>query len=196
MEIMPEYTYVRTQAELIQIMSNPHLRFLSSHTIHDNLVEVIYERNPEYSNPPADVSPITAVFTTSNARVRLWKFISYLHPSQLLYCDTDSCYYVYDPENPNHKDPTKNTDSGLFQMGDGIGQWETELNDGNKFSASGAKSYMIECDNPKNNCIKTKGVTVDYQNKDIITFEAMASVAQSSNEIPISEQQTLLNKNS
>ena len=94
-EIVLEYTYVRTQAELIQIMSNPHLRFLNSHTIHYNLVEVIYERNPEYSNPPAYVSHITAVFTTSNARVRLWKFISYLHPSQLLYCDTDSCYYVW-----------------------------------------------------------------------------------------------------
>ena len=65
---------------------------------------------------------------------------------------------------------------------------------GNKFSASGAKSYMIECDNHKNNCIKTKGVTIDYQTKDIITFKAMASVAQSSNEIPINEQQKLLNK--
>ena len=79
-------------------------------------------------------------------------------------------------------------------MGDGIGQWETELNDGNGFACSGAKSYMLRCDNPKNNLIKTKGVTVDYQNKDIINWKAFASVAQSSNEIPISEQQILLNK--
>ena len=69
-----------------------------------------------------------------------------------------------------------------------------ELKDGKRWAATGAKSHAYECEDPKNNAIKAKGLTIDFNNKDVVTFDAMASVAQVMNTIPIEEQQTLLTK--
>ena len=55
------------------------------------------------------ISEITAVFTTSNARARLYNMLSWFHPRQIIYCDTDSCFILYDPDNPEHKEPSNNT---------------------------------------------------------------------------------------
>ena len=63
-EIMTDYTYVRSMKELYKITSSPDKRLTNFHIIHDNLIEVHYERTVEYSDPPDYVSPITAVFTT------------------------------------------------------------------------------------------------------------------------------------
>lgn len=41
-----------------------------------------------------------AVFTTSNARLRLHNMLSWLDPSQVLYCDTDYAMLLYDENNP------------------------------------------------------------------------------------------------
>ena len=68
-------------------------------------MEVPYQRNKDTTDTPDYVSPITTVFTTSNARVRLAKFMKVLHPSQLFYCDIDSWYFVYNPNNLDHIDP-------------------------------------------------------------------------------------------
>ena len=193
-EIMTEYTYVRSMKELYRITSNPKTKLTNFHIIHENLVEVQHERNVELTDPPDYVSPITAVFTTSNARVRLAKFLKSLHPSQVLYCDTDSCYFAYNPNNPEHIDPRSIKLPEKVELGDGLGQWEMELSDGKKWAATGAKSYAVECQNPKNNCLKTKGITIDFKNKDKITFESMASVAKAMNDVPLEQQQVLLDK--
>ena len=117
-----------------------------------------------------------------------------LHPSQLLYCDTDSCYFAFNPNNPNHIDP-KNTElpEGV-ELGNGLGQWEQELNDGVKFAGCGAKTYAVKTNDSNNQIIKAKGLTIDYKNRNKITFENMANIAKSINNIPIDEQQKLLNK--
>ena len=75
------------------------------------------------------ISEITAVFTTSNARIRLYNVLSWFHPSQIKYCDTDSCFILYDPDTPEHKEPCNDTEGrppGL-SFGDGLAQWKDEL---------------------------------------------------------------------
>ena len=82
-------------------------------------MEVHYQRNNETTDPPGYVSKITAVFPTSNARViRLAKCMKVLHPSQLFYCDTDSCYFVYNPNNPDHIDPRTTQLPEKVEIGD------------------------------------------------------------------------------
>ena len=193
-DIMTEYTYVRSKKELIKYTTNPDICIVNTHGIHENLMEVHYIRNGETTDPPDYVSPITAVFTTSNARVRLAKFMRVLHPDQLFYCDTDSCYFRYDPDNPTHIDPRTTDLPEKVEIGNGIGQWEMELSDGKRWCATGAKSYATECKNEKNNIMKTKGLTLDYNNKDTITFDALSEVAQSINKVPKEDQQILYNK--
>ena len=48
------------------------------------------------------ISEITAVFTTSNARMRLYDLLSWLEPSQIWYCDTGSVMFIYNKTNPLH----------------------------------------------------------------------------------------------
>ena len=117
-----------------------------------------------------------------------------LHPSQLFYCETDSCYFVYNPNNPTHIDPRTSQLPETVEIGNGLGQWEMELADGVKWCAAGAKSYDVQCLNEQNNCLKTKGLTVDFKHKDTITFKAMSEVAQAMNEIPRDKQQVLHDK--
>ena len=40
------------------------------------------------------ISEVTAVFTTANARVRLYRMLDGLDPSQVAYCDTDSVIFL------------------------------------------------------------------------------------------------------
>jgi hypothetical protein len=37
--------------------------------------------------------------------MRLYEMLDWLHPSQVLHCDTDSVMFVYDETNPEHKAP-------------------------------------------------------------------------------------------
>jgi hypothetical protein len=193
-EIMTEYSYARSMREYYSFTSNDKIKVLNLHVIHDNLIEVLYERNANLTDPPDYVSPITAVFTTSNARVRLAKFMKILHPEQLFYCDTDSCYFRYDPNNIKHVDPRTAKLPDKVELGDGLGQWEMEVWDGKRWCATGCKCLGMQHHCPKNDFLKAKGITIDFNNKDIITFNNMARIAQGMNKIPIDQQQNLLNK--
>jgi len=42
--------------------------------------------------------------------------------------------------------------------------------------------------------LKTQGLTVDFKNKDTITFKALSDIAQVMNTIPIDKQQILYDK--
>ncbi len=169
-EILTEYTYVRTREEFYKIAgNNTKTQLITFNQIHENLIEVQPSRNPEFTDAPDYVSPITAVFTTSNARVRLYKFMDMFHPSQSLYCDTDSFYFAYNPNNPNHINPKTAELPDKVELGDGLGQWEEEMDDCIKFVSTGAKTKAGICINPKNNFLNAKGLTIDFLNKDVTT---------------------------
>ena len=70
-----------------------------------------------------------------------------------------------------------------------------ELSDGKKWCAIGAKSCDVQWINENNNCLQTKGLTVDFNNKDTITFKAMSEVAQDKNTIPKDKQHLLHDNN-
>ena len=102
---MRDYTYVRSRKELAKYTTIPDIIALSIHIIHESLMEARNQRDLETTDPPEYVSPITPVFIKSTARVRLAKFMKVFHPSQLFYCDIDSCYFVYTPNIPSYIDP-------------------------------------------------------------------------------------------
>ncbi len=122
------------------------------------------------------ISEITACFTTANARVRLYKMLDYFHPTQVLYCDTDSVFYRYDKNSPLHKDINKLPDD--IQLGKGLGQWEDEF-DGKghivEMVIGGAKSYAYITASGKV-VIKQKGVTLDKANDSVLTFNALVDM--------------------
>ena len=135
-----------------------------------------YEDNNDLSVEHDYISEITAVFTTANARVRLYAMLDWLHPSQICYCDTDSIMFLYDKTNPEHKAPL-NSESNpkLIKFGDSLGDWSNEFTEAKniiELVVAGAKSYSYITNKGKI-VIKQKGVTLDVANLTVVTFEAV-----------------------
>jgi hypothetical protein len=157
------------------------------HIINKNCVELKYEENIDMNIEADYISEITAVFTTANARMRLYKMLSWLHPSQILYCDTDSVIYVYDETNPEHKYRTNdqpNLPNGL-RFGDALGEWESEMKEGEwitEFVSGGAKSYCYTTNKGKI-VVKQKGITLDLANCKKVNFDTMKDMILNNTEI-------------
>ena len=105
--------------------------------------------------------------------------MSWLHPSQILYCDTDSCVWIYDPDNLFHKNKDNNAQDlpADVRFGDGLGMWTDEL-DGKHLTEivnGGAKSYAHKFSDGKI-VIKQKGITLDKANCDLVNFETMKNM--------------------
>jgi hypothetical protein len=143
--------------------------------INESCVELRFTENENMSIEQDYISEITAVFTTSNARIRLYNMLDWLHHSQVIYCDTDSVIFVYDETNPEHKNPYIHNHPDNLQFGDGLGQWEDEFHGKDyieEIVIGGAKSYAYKTKNGKT-VIKQKGITLNRDNDSIINFNTM-----------------------
>jgi hypothetical protein len=108
--------------------------------------------------------------------------LDWLHPSQLIYCDTDSVIFAYDKNNKNHKYPSNDAHDlpANVKFGDALGEWESEMKGNNyikEVCVGGAKSYSYIEYNPDTHeekiVIKQKGITLDRANSNKFTFEAV-----------------------
>ena len=129
--------------------------------------------------------------TTANARMRLYDFISWIHPSQLIYCDTDSCIWLYDSKNPLHK-KRDNNDSTLpasVQFGNGLGQWSDEFKGkyATEIVVGGAKSYAIRMLDEKTK-IAQKGITLDCANDKLVNFDTLKKMILNDEPIKTAER--------
>jgi hypothetical protein len=91
---------------LVLQLTNDKVKANSWHIINSECVELRYTDDIDYNIEADYISEITAVFTTANARCRLYSMLDWLDWSQIVYCDTDSVVFVYDPNNPDHKYPS------------------------------------------------------------------------------------------
>ena len=100
---MKQYKFLSKYTEFVRNMTDNTVIPLSWEILGENMVEFAFSEDTENTLEPEFISEITAVFTTANARLRLYDMLSLLHPSQIFYYDTDSCDFAYDPDNANHK---------------------------------------------------------------------------------------------
>ena len=135
-------------------MFDPSISTESWNIINKDCIEFRYCATENTNLKPDLISEITGVFTTANARLRLYDFMSYLHPSQLIYCDTDSVVWLYDSTNPLHKN-RNNNDVNLpksVKFGSGLGQWKSEFDKDDYIKyifIGGAKAYSYIVSNGK-----------------------------------------------
>ena len=112
----------------------------------------------------------------------------WLQPSQVLYADIDSCYFLYDKTNPIHKKP-ENNDPTLpksVKFGDGLGCWKFEgLNV--EMVVGGAKSYAYITKEGKI-AMAMKGITLDVANNNIIDFDRVKRMVLESEVIETAER--------
>ena len=128
--------------------------------IDEDTLYVSYIEKEEKNTSLTSTNLALAGFTTSNARLRLYKEL-YKLGERVLYCDTDSIIYEYDKE-------LYNTDEG-----NSLGEWELE-DDGNikEFVGLAPKTYGYITLNNKVNC-KCKGISLNYGNIEHFNYDSL-----------------------
>ena len=111
------------QKRFIQKILDSRYNIKEWEIINPNCVELKYSDTDDSDIEATYISEITAAFTTANARMRLYDLLSWLHPSQILYCDTDSVMFIYNKTNPLHKYPSNDAIelSKSVKFGKGLG---------------------------------------------------------------------------
>ena len=100
---MDDYDFLYDYSKLINLFVNNNWIVPQTWNILDaGCVELRYAEDVEMHMESDYISEITAVFTTANARVRLYKLMDWLDPSLVCYCDTDSVIFLYDETNDKH----------------------------------------------------------------------------------------------
>jgi hypothetical protein len=179
---LESYQHITDYGVLLdRFIHSPSVRPKTWYIVHDRCVELRYVEDPEMSTEPCYISEITAAFTTANARMRLYDMLDWLDPSQLIYCDTDSAFFLVDETNPKHKQP-KNDWPDLppsIRFGNGLGEWSNELGKGEHIEeivCAGAKSYAYRTNLGKL-VVKQKGITLDMANNQRINLDTMIRMA-------------------
>jgi len=182
---LDSYEYITDWNRLLLQLNDSKIKTNEWHIINEQCVELRFSDDIDYNIEADYISEITAVFTTANARLRLYSMLDWLHPSQVVYCDTDSVFIIYDKSNLNHKYPgtgAKYLPSNI-RFGNSLGEWENEMSDNcyiKEIIIGGAKSYSyIKYDPYKNKetfIIKQKGITLDRANSNKFTFESVKNM--------------------
>ena len=164
------------------------------HIINPNCVELKYSDTDDSDIEATYISEITAASTTANARMGLYDLLAWLHPSQMLYCDTDSVMFIYNKNNPLHKCPSNDAIDlpKSVKFGKFLGAREDELKEGefiNEFVFGGAKSYSYT-KNTSETVIKQKGISMDVASSKIITFETMRDTVLNNTSIKSEDRYT------
>lgn len=93
-----------------QLLRSDTLHTQDTNNLCENCVEIKYAEPSDYVIGQEFINEIVAVFTTSNARLRLYNMLDWLDASQVMYCDTDSVMCLYDETNPSYKSLYNETD--------------------------------------------------------------------------------------
>ena len=191
MDNLDSYDFVKNYDKLIARITDNKINCKSWDIVNENCIEVRFNEDMDKVIEPEFISAITAVMTTANARMRLYDFLSWLDPSQLIYCDTDSCIWLYDDTNPLHKKKDNNDPSlpKSVQFGSGLGQWNDEFKGSyaTEVVVGGAKSYAYKMADGKT-CVKQKGITLDCNNSELVNFETLKTMILNDSSIKSAER--------
>ena len=109
-----------------------------------------------------------AVFTTSNARIRLYNELKRLDRN-VIYYDTDSLVYIYHANDKNQIHPP---------YGSFLGEWTNEFKEGthiSEFISAGPKSYAYKTSDGEI-VVKVKGLTLTYAATRLINFDSIKAL--------------------
>jgi hypothetical protein len=157
---MSKTEYVTDIKRFYEILLDDRLDNINLNFINEDMVQMSYCFKDYYVENDYNTNIFIAAFTTSSARLRLYKMLEYLE-DKVAYYDTDSIVYI--------DDGTKEVKTGCL-----LGDWTDELS-GNHITdwvSTGPKSYAYIDNNLKEVC-KIKGFYLNYENSRLINFKLM-----------------------
>ncbi|KAK7590294.1 hypothetical protein V9T40_001907 [Parthenolecanium corni] len=166
---MSQTEFVTDAYRFYEILLDEKLQDINVMYVTDEMIQVNYKYRETFVKNNYNTNIFIALYTTANARLRLYDQLSRLD-KYVMYCDTDSIVYL---------DNGKNT----IPHGDMLGEWTDELDGGyiEKWIATGPKSYHYITNTGKT-VTKVKGFTLHHKNALKINGEAMEKLIDS--EIP------------
>lgn len=175
---MTQTKVVYSNDELLRILDDVRYDISYVTPINNIATEVGYRLNEEFSFTDVHIGSVNipiAAFTTAHARTRLYQALAILQ-QQVLYYDTDSVLYYFNPNNPGHKQLTR----GPF-----LGDWTSELDGGTlcgTFLSTGPKSYSYqvkEVSGHVKTITKVKGFSKNIMNDSAINHDHMRTLVDS-----------------
>ncbi|KAL3114415.1 hypothetical protein niasHT_017279 [Heterodera trifolii] len=171
-----EIQYTRTPAEFHKLIDDPTYDKLDFVHVSDHMDRVVVRKRPEFAKAPLTNCLPVAIFVTSYARLHLYGYMEQvlaLNNAELLYCDTDSIYYVNKIGAP------------CVPEGEALGQMKREHVDRRivEFVAGGPKNYGIRhtardgTDERAN--LKIRSFRLSYATQQLINFDAMKELTLS-----------------
>jgi hypothetical protein len=169
-ENLPQTTFARDPESFFEIVNNGANIIKDFHIISDSVVALVHERVERTTEMNPTTNVVLAAFTTCHGPLRLLEYMEQVG-ERLLYTDTDSLFYISDPERPD-LDP---------KLGDYLGDLTDELKPGEhivEFASSGAKSYVYLTNTGRQEC-RLKGFTLNHKNSLLINFGVMKDMVLS-----------------
>ncbi|KAL3113374.1 hypothetical protein niasHT_013200 [Heterodera trifolii] len=171
-----EIQYTRTPAEFHKLLDDPTYDKLDFVHVSDHMDRVVVRKRPEFAKAPLTNCLPVAIFVTSYARLHLYGYMEQvlaMNNAELLYCDTDSIYYVNKIGAP------------CVPEGEALGQMKREHVDRRivEFVAGGPKNYGIRhtardgTDERAN--LKIRSFRLSYATQQLINFDVMKELTLS-----------------
>ncbi|VDO12277.1 unnamed protein product [Brugia timori] len=163
---MPQTEFVSDAYRFYQILMDERLKDINVLYVSPEMVQVNYKMRDTYVKNNYNTNILIALYTTANARLKLYEELSRLD-QDVMYCDTDSVVYLNDGQN-------------TMKYGEMLGEWTDELDGGymDKWLATGPKSYHFVTDTGKT-VTKVKGFTLHHKNALKINGDAMEKLIDS-----------------
>jgi hypothetical protein len=149
---MSQTEYVTSVQRFYEVLLDDRLTDINVNYLTDEMAQMSYKFKDHYVENNTSTNIYIALFTTANARLRLYKKLDKLNEA-VIYCDTDSIVYFDDGEN-------------TVKTGDMLGEWTDELEKDDYiklWASTGPKSYYYETKLGKK-VTKIKGFTLNHQN--------------------------------
>jgi ribosomal protein S20 len=157
---MSKTEYVTDIKRFYEIILDDRLDNINLTFLNETMVQMSYCFKDQYVENDHNTNVFIAAFTTSNARLRLYKMLDYLG-DKVAYYDTDGIFYI--------DDGTKTVETGCL-----LGDWTDELKGKHiiNWVSTGPKSYAY-IDNDLKEVCKIKGFYLNYENSQFINFKIM-----------------------
>ena len=164
--------FCKTPEDFFKIVNNKLYTLYDFHIVNDETVSLEYEIKRELVNEDKTTNVILASLVTAYGRLKLYEYLKILGDA-VLYFDTDSIIFLYDPEKPHIN----------LELGEFLGDLTDECPPGvhiTDFCSSGAKSYAMKLSDGSEIC-KVKGFTLNYKNSLAINFDVMKDMVLKQN---------------
>ena len=150
--------------EFFKILTNTSLKVHDFKPVGNNVAYVNYSYKAEFVKPSHNTNIYHALYTTSQARLKLYDLLEKLG-NRVLYYDTDSVIFVR----------TRGEEIPGVELGDFLGDLTSELGYGDyitRFVSGGPKNYAYTTNQGKT-VVKVKGFGLNYETSQKINLDSM-----------------------